>query len=999
MMKFKLLGMLLAMFCMQNAFSQAKTISGTVSDTGGMPLPGVSVIVLGTTNGASTDFDGNFSLKNVNIGDQITVSYVGMATKTLTVGNQNTLKITLEESLEALEAIVVVGYGKQSRATVTGAVSTVDAEEMSALPVTNAESALQGRAPGITVVNGGVPGSSPVVLIRGLGTFGNNSPLYVIDGVIVGNLSGISPNDIENVSILKDASTTAIYGARGSNGVVLVTTKKGKSGKSQLSFNTYTGFQQNTKRYNTMNTIEYLQHAGNLGVFPNRPLSTYKINTNYQDEIFRTGMMQNHSLNYSAGTDKSSQYFSAEYLKQEGIIVNTGFERYSFRANSSVNIGKLKVGESMALSFGKQNPELSGGGRSLITHAIKAAPYLPVYNSNNDGGFQGPSSSADGQDAENPVRIQTHPTSINKTLSVIGNLYADLEIIEGLNYKTQVGLDYFTFDGNTFTPSFSDDSVDGSSTHAQNYAEYGRSHTQGQTLIFTNSLSYSTTIAEKHNLELLALAEKTENKSTNFGGSARNLITNELVQFGATTPSIGSGSSETNRLGYLGRVNYNFEDKYILSASIRRDASSRFGANNRWGTFPSASLGWNIAKENFLDDSNVSNLKLRASYGVVGNDNIGDYLYSATLTGNFEYPLGDGNGAGVTANGGANPDLKWEETTMFNVGLDFGLNNGQFTASLEYYRNQSDDLLLSLPAPLSNGINAGNITANVGSVETSGVELALGFNDYEGDFTWSANLNLGTSGNEVLSLGSLDAFEGAAMKDGKGNISRTTVGESLFHFYGLVSDGIYQTPEEVAAVFTSNPGQTTVQPGDVRYKDLNGDGDITSEDRDILANPYPDFTYGLNLSANYKNFDLNLYITGIEGVDIYNTNKYDLEAGANRLFNGSKVLLDSWTPTNPSTTQPRVPGAPQNHSVSDRYIEDGSFTRLKNISLGYTFTDGVFENYFSKLRLYVSAQNLITLTDYSGLDPEIGQGNQEFGIDRGLYPQPKSVILGLQVSF
>ncbi|GGZ75321.1 SusC/RagA family TonB-linked outer membrane protein [Algibacter mikhailovii] len=984
---------------MQNAFSQTRSISGTVTDSGGIPLPGVSVIIVGTTNGASTDFDGNFTLNNVNSSDQVSFSYISMITQVITVGNQNTLNVTMEESLESLDEIVVVGYGAQSRATVTGAVSTVDSEEITAIPVTNAESALQGRAPGITVVNNGVPGSNPLVLIRGLGTFGNNSPLYVIDGVIVGNLSGISPSDIENVSVLKDASTTAIYGARGSNGVILVTTKKGKNGKGQLSFNTYAGFQTNSERYDTMNTIEYLQHAANLGVFPNRPLSTYKINTNYQDEIFRTGLMQNYNVNYSAGTDKSSQFFSGEYIKQEGVIINTGFERYSFRANSSMQVGKLKIGESMSVAFGKQNPEREGGGRTLITHAIKAAPYLPVYNPNNDGGFQGPSSSADGQDAENPVRIQTHPTGSNKTLGIIGNIYAELELIEGLNFKSQVGLDYFTFDGYTFTPSFNDDSVEGSTTHAQDFADYGRSHTQGQTIILTNSLTYNTTIADNHNIEILALVEDNKRKSTNFGGNARNLITNEIEQFGATNQSIGSGSSETNRLGYLGRLNYNYDNKYIFSASIRRDASSRFGENNRWGTFPSASLGWNISKESFLENTSISNLKLRGSYGLVGNDNIGDYLYSATLTGNFEYPIGVTNGAGVTADGGSNPDLKWEETTMLNIGLDFGISNDMFTASLEYYQNRSDDLLLSLPAPLSNGINAGNITANVGSVETSGFEMALGFNDYEGDFKWSANLNLGTSTNNVLSLGNLESFEGAAMKDGKGNISRTVEGESLFHFYGLVSDGIYQNQAEVDAVFTANPAQTTVQPGDVRYKDLNGDGDITSLDRAILANPYPDLTYGLNLSADYKNFDFNLYITGIQGVDIYNTNKYDLEAGANRLFNGSTVLLNSWTPSNPSTTQPRVPGAPQNHNVSDRYIEDGSFARLKNLSIGYSLNDVIFEDYFSKLRLYISAQNLVTITNYSGLDPELGQGNQEFGIDRGRYPQPKSFIVGLQVSF
>lgn len=1008
MMKLKIAIIASMMICTQFISAQ-QTISGVVTDATGVPMPGATILVKGTTNGASADFDGNYSISDVNATDYLEFSYIGMVTQTILAGTQTTINVSLQESAEQLDEVVIVGYGKQSRAAVTGAVSTVDSQEISALPVTNAEQALQGRAPGLTILNNGPPGSTPLVTIRGLGTFGNNSPLFVVDGIIVGNLSGISPNDIENISVLKDASTTAIYGARGSNGVVMVTTKSGKSGRAQLSYDTYAGFQINTARYELMNTVQYLQHAANLGTFPDRPLELFQNNTDWQDEIYQTGLIQNHKLTYSGGGDKGNYLFSTEYLDQEGIIINTGFERYSFRANSSTTFGKLTIGETMSVAFGTQQPELTGGGRTLLVHAIKSAPYLPVFNPNNDGGFQGPSSSVDGQDAENPVRVQTHQQTVNKTLGIIGNVYAELELIEGLRFKTQVGLDYFTFGGTTFIPTFSDDSVPGSSTHAQDFAFYGRNSQVGQTLLFTNSLTYNKTFNEKHNFEFLALSEKVDNTFTEFGGSARNLVTNEVEQFGPELPSIGSSSNETNRIGYLGRINYNFESKYIASISLRRDASSRFGSNFRWGTFPSASLGWNIARENFMDGTNINNLKLRGSYGIVGNDNIGDYLYSATLTGGFEYPLGADRGAGVTANGGANPDLKWEETTMINIGLDVGLFNDTFTASLEYFQNESDDLLLSLPAPLSNGINAGNITANVGSVETKGYEISLGYNDNTGDFTWSANLNLGTSINEVLNLGSLESFEGGAMKDNRGNISRTIVGEPLYHFYGFVSDGIYQNQAEVDAVFTANPSQTIVQPGDVRYKDLNGDGEITTEgDRAIIGNPYPDFTYGLNLNANYKNFDLNLFINGVQGIDVYNTNKYDLEGGAGRLFNGSPVLLDSWRPDNLSLTQSRVgPNvAPQNHAISDRYVEDGSFARLKNITFGYAIPTDMLGGYLSKLRFYISGQNLITITDYSGLDPEIGVGSQnlsdgllELGIDRGRYPQPKSFLIGLQASF
>ena len=981
----------LLMICSQSMLAQSKTVTGTVKDVSGDLLPGVSVIIKGTTTGSETDFDGNFTLNNVKPTDQLVFTYLGMKPLTILVGNKTIIDVVLSASLESLDEIVVVAYGKQSRKTVTGAIVTVDADEMAALPVTNAEQALQGRAAGVTVVNNGPPGSSPQVLIRGLGTFGNNSPLYVIDGVIVGNLSGISPSDIENVSILKDASTTALYGARGSNGVVLVTTKTGKLGRGKINFSSYTGAQMVTNRYDVMNTVQYLQFAANNNVFPNRPLELFQNNTNWQDEIFQVGLIEDYKLDYSKGTENSTQFFSAEYLKQEGTIINTGFDRYSFRANSSYTTGKLKFGQTMSIAISKSRGEQSGGGRTLITHAIKSVPFLPVYNPNNNGGFQGPSNAGDGQDAENPVRIQTHPVFGNNNLGIIGSLYGEYDIIEGLKFRTQVGLDYYTGRNSNFIASFSDDP---SNTHTQNFASYSAGTSFGQALVMTNSLNYVKTFAEKHNVEFLALAEKTENTSLGFGGSARNLVTDELQQFGSDSQTIGSGNSKTTRLGYLGRLNYNFDSKYIFSASLRRDASSRFGANNRWGTFPSASLGWVLSEEDFIgDDGAINNLKLRASYGITGNDAIGDYQYSATLTGGFQYPLGDTNGAGFTENGGSNPDLKWEEISMLNIGLDVGFFNNKFTASLEYFKNTSDDLLVRLPTALSSGSHAGSITANVGSVETKGFEAIVGYNDYEGDFTWSANFNIGSSSNKVLFLGR-DEIPGNAMKDGAGNITNIQLGESINHYYGFISDGIYQNQAEVDAVFTANPGQTTVYPGDIRYKDIDGDGDITSDDRVVLGDGLPDFTYGLNLSANYQNFDASLFITGVQGVDVYNTNKYDLEGGAGRAFNGSPKLLDSWTPGNLTTTMPRFNGAQQNHAISDRYIEDGSYTRLKNISLGYTVPNNVLNGYFTKLRVYASAQNLITITDYTGLDPELTSG-----VDYGRYPQPKSFLFGVQVSF
>ena len=975
--------------------AQTKTITGTVKDPSGMPLPGASVAVIGTNKGASTDFDGMFSIDGVASTDKILISYVGFENQELTVGSQTTFDITLAESAEALEDVVVVAYGSQSRTKVTGAISTVDSDAIDALPVTNAESALQGRAPGVTVTNAGAPGTSPNVRIRGLGTFGNNDPLYVIDGVIVGSLAGISPSDIETVTVLKDASTTALYGSLGSNGVVLVTTKKGKQGKGTLSLNAHSGFQTVYKRYDILNTDQYLQYATEVGVNINRPDDFLNNYVDYQDAIFQSGLIQNYNVAYSGGNENGTYRFSANYQDQEGAIINSGFERFAFRATSEYNAGKFKIGETMSVSFNKTKPILDSGGRSLIEHAIKMAPYLPIYNDENLGGFQGPNGSADGQDAENPVRVQTISDFETRNISIIGNIYAEYEIIDGLSFRSQVGIDFFDGLTNQFTPSFIDDDIAGT-THFQNYSFSLRGNNRGRALTIDNSLTYKKTFNEVHNIEALALVEQYKSKFENFSAQARNTISRDIKELGNEQQSATSSTFINNRLSYLARINYDYDDKYIISASFRRDASARFGANNRWGNFPSVSAGWNMAKEDFLEDSSFNILKLRASYGIVGNDRIDDYQYAPTLFSPYVYPIAGEAVIGTTPNGLDNPDLKWEETGILNLGLDAAFLNNKITASLEYYRNKSDDLLVPVLLVPSLGYSSPTRPENAGSVVTKGVELALGYNDYDGDFTWSANLNLGTSKNEVLSLGGsseqffFDGFEGE-------RIIRAQPGESLFHFYGLVTDGIYQNQAEINEVFTSNPNPEGIAPGDIRFVDTNGDGTINSADRQIIGNPYPDLTFGLNFDAQYKNFDFNLFINGVAGNDIYNTNIYDLQ-GMTRLFNSGVEVLDRWTPTNASNSIPRYAGAPQNVNASDRFVEDGSYMRLKNLSVGYTFDENAID-FVKRLRVYMSGQNLITITNYSGLDPEVVSRAGELGFDRGDYPQPVSVLIGLDVSF
>jgi len=1001
MLKLKFAIITLLMISYHNVVAQSKTIQGVVTDPSGIPLPGATVMVVGSKNNASTDFDGKYSLQGVNATDKITYSYVGLTAQTITVGGQTVINVKLAESAQALNE-VVVAYGTQKRTKVTGAISTVSAKDITAVPITNAESALQGRAAGVTVVNG-APGSSPVVSIRGLATMNNSNPLYVVDGVLVGNLSGLNPADIESMSVLKDASTTALYGSRAFNGVIMVTTKKGRKGPGQLSFSTYAGYQTVTKRFDVLNTQQYLQYAKDLGSdLTARAAQFGNINTNWQDQIFQDGLMQDYNLSFSNGTENSTSRYSAGYLKQEGALINTGFERYSFRANNTQTIGRLNIGSNIGVSFSTTNPERASGGRTLLEHAIKMAPYLPIYNSENIGGYQGPTAGLDGQDAENPVRVASLGYQEVKGLSIIGNIFAELEIFKGLKFRSQVSLDYYTTEDHTFIPSYADGGA-----HVQQFASIAETNTQGQSIVFDNSLSYKTTFADKHNVEVLGVITKIENKFQNIIAGSRNTITNEIDQLGNELPNLASTSSETNNLGYIARINYDYADKYIFAVSGRRDGGSRFGSNFRYGNFYSVALGWNIAKENFMAESVFSNLKLRASIGTTGNDALDNYQYNPTLSSNYRYPIEGEPAIGVTPGGSANPNLKWESKKDRNIGLDFGLFKETFTGSIEYFNNKSSDILFRVPLAASVGAPGGTQFQNIADVKVSGFELTLGYNDRKGDFTWSATANLGTSKNEVTGLAPTvtSVLGGPSGRAGLESFSRLEVGQPLFYFWGYETNGIYQNQAEVDAVLA--PGQTTFAPGDIRFVDRNGDKVINSEDKTNIGNPYPDFTYGLNLTAAYKKFDFTAFITGVSGNDVFNSNKFDLEAMP-RLFNASTAVLDrsivvNGVVTNPSASLPRAQGATQNYgNASQRYVEDGSFTRLKNVTIGYTFSEESFAKYFSRLRFYISGQNLITITDYTGLDPEIARVDtnaNSAGIDIGRYPQPKSVIFGLEVTF
>jgi TonB-linked SusC/RagA family outer membrane protein len=1025
----KVILLLLFFVCSAAGIYAQRTVTGTVLDDNQQPVASANVVLKGTQTGALTDSNGKFTINVPSTGGSLLISFIGFVTQEVPIGTSSVLNVTLQTESTALSEVVVVGYGTQRRADVTGAISSVSSEKLNAVPVGNMDQALQGRAAGLVVIANGAPGTAATVRVRGISTVNDANPLYVIDGVVSTTINNLSPSDIERIEVLKDASTAAIYGSLGSNGVIMVTTKKGKAGKVIVDFEGYYGVQYSDKRYDLLDAEQYREYATGgafstptvysnptyadrlAGIGPSQPEGG---ETDWQDEIYQTGPMQNYDLALSGGNENSTFRLSTGYQNQQGIVIYTGLERYNFRANSEFKKGILKIGENFSLTAGLQDPMYDSGGRSLLEHAIKMAPYLPVYNENNLGGYQGPSSPIDGQDAENPVRIMELNSRSLNTMTILGNLYGEVDIVKGLKFRTSIGLENMGSRFEEFRPTYNDDNL-GSATHQSTKANITKNQADYTSLLFTNSLNYGLTLAGKHNFEALALTEYSDVHSTVLNAQSTNSITNEIQELSSSEASLGSQSFDYYRISYLGRLNYNYDGKYLFSASLRTDASSRFGANERWGTFPSVSVGWNIAKEAFMSSvPSISNLKLRASWGMAGNDKIPDYSYSTSLTSDMYYVINDLPVVGTTPGGAANPDLKWEETTMTNIGLDLGLFNNQFTLSAEYYMNSSEDLLMQVPLPESLGDFRGTISKNAGSMDVNGFELQLGYNDFEGDFQWSANLNLGTFKNEVKSLGGATSISGAGF-EGE-NLTRCEVGQPAFFFYGWEFDGIFQSESEAKTYMDSTQFKLNAcNAGDFRIKDTNGDGIISEADRTNIGIPFPKMTLGLDLNASYMGFDLNIFISGVYGNKLYNTNIYDLQ-GMPRLFNAGVEVLDRWTPENPSNTIPRAGEVAANVRASTRYVEDGSYTKLKNITLGYTVPGNLTKHKLTKLRVYVSAQNMICITNYSGLDPEVGsyranQGvgligspqtsstNFDNGIDRGNYPIPKSVIGGFQITF
>ncbi|WP_461108112.1 SusC/RagA family TonB-linked outer membrane protein [Spirosoma koreense] len=994
-------------------------IRGRVTDSEkGEALPGVSVVVKGTTLGTTTDATGNFQLAVANQNVVLVFSFVGYERQEVALGNRTSVDVALAVSDKTLNEVVVVGYGQVRKSDLTGAVSTVPVDEIRKVAVTSLDQSLQGRAAGVQITqNSGAPGSATTIRIRGGNSIqGDNEPLYVIDGIPFKNdgagsgssfnvLSTLNPSDIESISVLKDASSTAIYGSRGANGVVIITTKRGKAGRSTINFDTYYGIQNVRRKYPVLNGREYAQfvndantNEGRSPVYTADQVNAFGEGTDWQNEIFRQAPIQNYQLSLSGGDDKTQYAIAGGYFKQGGIVTNSDFDRYSFRINLDRKLtNRLKIGNSLTVNRTVTNQsrtdgDLGSGGLVTIA-ALQFPPILPVYNP--DGTYL-LTSPALPFTADNPAALARDSKNRNTAFRTFGSVFGDWQIIDGLNLRVLMGIDAVLQKQDSYLPR----SV--SSGLAQGGVG-SISNGQSVTWLNENLLTYTRTFASIHNVTALLGYTQQANRTENSTASSRNFVNDNLGSGNLGAASVplvpSSGVGAWGLQSYLARVNYGYKDKYLITASFRTDGSSRFGANKRYGYFPSAALAWRVSEEPFLKNVRaLSDLKLRATYGSTGNqDGIGNYpAYS--LLGTQNYVFGNVVSTGIGPAQVANPDLSWETTTQADFGIDLGLLNNRITVTADVYLKRTKDLLLSVTIPSTSGYSSA--IKNLGKVENRGVELSISSRNIDKAFKWSTDLNLSANRNRVLDIGGApQIFAGQVANIGQNLTSGIIrVGEPLGSFYGYVTNGLYQTTDELAAL--ADPQAR--KPGDRRYADLNGDKKIDDNDRTIIGRAQPKLVGGLNNTFSYKGLELTVFFQGVYGNSILNANRFELEY-LNATTNQDRDMLDRWTPTHTNTDIPRASTTRPANRISTRQIEDGSYLRLKNLQLAYNLPQTVLRTLkIQSLRVYAAAQNYLTFTSYSGFDPEVnrfGQDSRSQGFDYASYPAAKTILFGLNVGF
>lgn len=1021
------------------SFAQTIEIKGTVTDSkSNSPLPGVSVIVKNSSVGTTTDFDGRY-LISVSPNDILVFSYIGFKTYEVSVSTSQTLDIVLQEDVAALEEVVVVGYGTQKKSVVTGAISRVKASDLANIPNGRVEQALQGRTSGVVIAaNSGQPGSASTVRVRGITTFdaAGNNPLWVVDGIIVDNdaIGFVNQSDIESMEVLKDAASLAIYGARSASGVILITTKKGNKGKLNVSYNVFTGISEPAKQIKLLNATEYaallneksVASGGNV-LFPD--LSVLGKGTDWQDQIFNESAQRTtHELSLSGGNETSDFFASFGLTDQEGMVATpiSNYNKKNIRLNSNHKISKyVKVGQTLGYShqkfvgIGNTNSEFGG----VLSSAINLDPITPVvvtdpaiinappFNNNpvirdKNGNPYGISTLV-GQEMTNPLAfIQTRLGNFNWSDDLVGSAFIDISPIEGLVLKSVIGGKLAYWGSENFTPEFF---LNPSVRAQQN--NLSRTTNRSFSWNIENTLTYSRTLFDDHNFTILLGQSVTKEDDIRHGSGVTHfdIPTNDYrkASFNFSVPedkksSFAFDGIEHRVTSLFARLNYDYKEKYLFTGVIRRDGSSRFGDNNKFGTFPSFSVGWNVDKESFWKENKyVNSLKIRGGYGVTGNDAIGDFRFLATISGGRNYTFGEGEDLiiGNSPNAPANPDLKWEETNQTNIGFDARVFN-DFNITFDYFNKETEGILQTVDIPGFIG-STGSPVGNVADMENRGLELEIGYQKRFNELNVSVKGNISYLENEVTNLGQGKEFitTGTAGFQSMGAITRTQVGHAFNSFYGFKTDGIFQTIEEVNAYTNSNGGliQPNAKPGDFRWKDNNGDGRITDDDKQFLGSSIPKYTFGFTINLDYKGFDFmvfaqgaidNQIFQGLRRLDIGNAN-YQIEA------------LGRWHGPGTSNSFPRLVNSDTNGNFtrpSDFYLEDGDYLRFKVVQIGYTIPNHLISKFgIQKFRIYATGENLLTITDYTGYDPEIG-GNV-LGIDRGFYPQARAFLIGANLNF
>jgi len=1024
--------LLLFFFCTAfQSITHAQTVRGTITDESGKAVQAASIMIKNTTRGTTTDKNGSFSIP-ASPGDVLVISSLGFVDREVPVGDQKNISVSLTQNNSRLNEVVVTGYGTQRRATVTGAISTVSGKVVTELPVASVQQALQGRVPGLQVINNGSPGTEPLVRIRGISsiTYASN-PLYVIDGFPTGDLSMFDTRDIESVDVLKDASAAAIYGSRATNGVIMITTKKGtRDGKIHVSLDTYYGIQDITKRLSLLNPSQFDEYAmayrgskvpRRLSPYVDQAIyngagTTYGNNvTDWQDAYFKQGAMTQTNIGLSGGNDVSRFYASAGYFNQLGTTPTVGYRRYNFRINSEHRISKVfTFGENLYAAYGNQAYDNNETGtRSNLVNVIKMMPYMPVYDATTSDGFRGVNSVLDGGDPTNPIEDATIKNPGNRmTTKIFGTAYVEVNFTKWLKFRSTFGIDYANGLDYRFSPIFNDSGTIAGSSAIQATITNNRSISAVK--LYTQQLTFDKTFGD-HHLNAIAVYEY-QAQNTRQENANGNQASNELKTLNnASNSFVQTLVGENYLVSYVGRLNYDFKSKYLLSAAIRRDGLSVWAPGKKWATFPSGSVGWRIDQEDFMkSQSKISELKLRAGYGLTGLNGtiLGNTPWLVGVNANSAYypfsnSLNSGPSSSIQSLG--NTDLNWEKTKQLNVGLDLGLLDNAFTLSAEYFQRKTENLILAVPLPSSLGYINTTVNQNVASMSNNGVELQLGYNDRQGDFRWNALGNLSIIRNNVISLAegvpNIEAGSDVDLTEGY-NVTNSAPGHPIQSYYGWVVEGIFQDSADVKKHATQTGG---TGPGDLEFKDLNGDGKIDNADRTFLGSFIPKFTYSLNLGANYKNFGLSVFFQGVQGNKIYNALRATTE-GMVRFFNAGTRVLDAWTPTNTKTDVPRAISSDPNQNArpSTRFLEDGSYLRLKNIMLSYNIPDkslqSLTKGVVKTFRIYVSAQNILTFTKYTGYDPEVGNrapGSSSLtnGIDYAVYPQPKAYQIGINANF